>query len=90
MAKTPKIHFISAWKKMPRPIVAMMTLITGSPINGRSTTTCKTRPKAVMKARVNRKPSQNGNCQSVSSHQHTQAPTSRNSPCAKFTTCDAL
>ena len=89
-AKTPKIHFISAWKKMDSPTVAMMTEITGSPIKGRSTTTCSTMPKMVMKARHIGKASQKGNCRWVISHQQAQAPTSRNSPCAKFTTCDAL
>ena len=28
-AKVPNIHFISAWKKMLRPMVTMMTEITG-------------------------------------------------------------
>ena len=35
-------------------------------------------------------PSQNGTWYLVSSAQHTQAPTSSNSPCAKFTTWVAL
>ena len=87
---TPKIHFIIAWKKIDRPIVTMMTEMIGSPIIGRSATTCRMMPNAIMKAKVIGKPSQNGSLRSASSHQHTQAPISRNSPCAKFTTREAL
>ena len=87
---TPKIHFIIAWKKIDSPIVTMITEMIGSPIIGFSTTTCSRMPKAIMKARVTRKASQNGSWKSASSHQQTQAPISRNSPWAKLTTCEAL
>ena len=68
----------------------MMIEMIGSPISGRSTTTWIRTPKISMKISVAGKPTQNGRPRSVMTHQQTQAPTSRNSPCAKFTTCVAL
>ena len=65
----------------------MITEMIGSPISGLSTMTCNATPNTAMNASVSGKPSQNGTCQLVSSHQQVQAPISRNSPCAKFTIC---
>ena len=68
-------------------MVTMITEMMGSPIIGLSTITCSSTPNTSMKASVTGKPTQNGSCQRVSSHQHTHAPISRNSPCAKLTIC---
>ncbi len=89
-ANTPNIHFMADWKTIESAIVTMITLITGSPIIGRSTTTWIRMPNSAMKTRVIRKPQTNGTFQLVNIHQQTQAPISRNSPCAKFTTWLAL
>ena len=75
---------------MERPIVTMMTEMIGSPIIGRRTTTWIAMPNTNMKTSVIGMPIQNGTWYLVSSDQHTQAPTSSNSPCAKLTTCVAL
>ena len=71
---------------MPRPMVTMMIEMIGSPISGLNTTTWINTPKIVMNTRVAGKPIQNGRPRSVTTHQQNQAPTSRNSPWAKFTT----
>ena len=86
----PNIHFSAAWKTVESPIVTMITEMIGSPIIGRSTQTCSATPKTSMNTSVIGMPSQNGSWYLVSSHQQHHAPISRNSPCAKFTTCVAL
>src|SRR5690349_14987856 len=73
-ANTPNIHFIRAWNTIDSPIVTMITAMIGSPISGRSTTTCSITPNSTMKASVIKKPQMNGSWYLVSSHQHTQAP----------------
>ena len=87
---TPKIHFSTAWNTVESPIVTMMTEMIGSPIIGRRMTTWIAMPNTNMKTSVSGMPSQNGTWNLVSSAQHTQAPISSNSPCAKLTTCVAL
>ena len=88
--KTPNIHLSSAWKKIDSPIVTITIEITGSPIRGRSTTTCTSTPSRLMNTRQVGKAIQNGRLSEVTSHQHAQAPISTNSPCAKLTTWLAL
>ena len=44
----------------------------------------------IAKQTAMRKPQKKGMFHAVSSHQQVQAPMSRNSPWAKFTTCEAL
>ena len=85
-ALLPKIQFISARMKIDRPIVAMMTEITGSPTSGRSSSTCTRMPNSVMKTREKMKASQKGRPRETTRARHTQAPRTTNSPCAKFTT----
>ena len=87
---TPKIHFISAANTVDSAIVTMITEMIGSPIIGRRITTWIAMPKMNMKTSVIGMPSQNGTWYWSSSAQHTQAPTSSSSPCAKFTTWVAL
>jgi len=85
-ALLPNTQFISACMKIEMPMVAMMTEITGSPIRGRSTTTWMTRPKMVMNTRLNTKAAAKGRPISDTSHRQAQAPSTTNSPWAKFTT----
>ena len=87
---TPKIHFSAAWNTVDSPIVTMITEMIGSPIIGRRITIWIAMPKTNMNTSVSGMPTQNGTWYLVSSAQHTQAPTSSNSPCAKFTTWVAL
>ena len=87
---TPKIHFSAAANTVESPIVTMITEMIGSPIIGRRITTWIAMPNANMKTSVSGMPIQNGTPYLVSSAQHTQAPTSSNSPCAKLTTWVAL
>ena len=87
---TPKIHFSAAWNTVDSPIVTMMTEMIGSPIIGRRITTWIAMPNTNMNTSVSGMPIQNGTWYLVSSAQHTQAPTSSNSPCAKLTTWVAL
>src|SRR5215475_11894831 len=87
---TPNIHFSAAWNTVDTPIVTMMTEIMGSPIIGRRKMTWMAMPKMNMNTSVIGMPIQNGTSYLASSAQHTQAPTSNNSPCAKLTTCVAL
>ena len=71
-------------------MVTMITEMIGSPIIGRRITIWIAMPKTNMKTSVSGIPSQNGTSYLVSSAQHTHAPISSNSPCAKFTTWVAL
>ncbi|MBA7665049.1 hypothetical protein ES703_73115 [subsurface metagenome] len=87
---TPKIHFSAAWNTVERPIVTMITAMMGSPIIGRRMKTCIAMPRMNMNTSVIGMPIQNGTSYFASSAQHTQAPTSSSSPCAKLTTCVAL
>ena len=68
----------------------MITEMMGSPIIGRRIRTWIAMPKTNMNTSVIGMPIQNGTWYFASSAQHTQAPTSSNSPCAKLTTCVAL
>ena len=68
----------------------MITEMIGSPISGRSTTTCSTMPNTIMTIRVSGKPIQNGSWYSIRKYQQIQAPISRNSPWAMLITFDAL
>ena len=68
----------------------MMTEMMGSPIIGRRIRIWIAMPKMNMNTSVIGMPSQNGTWYFASSAQHTQAPISSSSPCAKFTTCVAL
>src|SRR3954452_4476150 len=87
---TPNIHFSEAWNTSDSAMVTMMTEMIGSPIIGLSTTIWIAMPKTNMNTSVSGMPIQNGTWYLVSSAQHTQAPISSNSPCAKFTTWVAL
>ncbi len=68
----------------------MITEMIGSPIIGRRITIWIAMPKTNMNTSVSGMPSQNGTWNLLSMTQHTQAPISSNSPCAKLTTCVAL
>ena len=48
----PKIHFSAAWNTVDSAIVTMITEMIGSPIIGRSITTCIATPKTNMKTSV--------------------------------------
>ena len=67
-------------------MVTMITEMIGSPIIGRRITIWIAIPNTNMKMSVSGMPIQNGTSYLASSAQHTQAPISNNSPCAKFTT----
>ncbi len=68
----------------------MITEMMGSPIIGRRIRTWIAMPNTNMNTSVIGMPIQNGTWYFASKVQHTQAPTSSNSPCAKLTTCVAL
>ena len=85
-ALLPKAQFITACMKIDSPIVTMMTEMIGSPIKGRRITTCTSMPKRVVKTSANANAATNGNCHFTMKYQQIQAPSTRNSPCAKLTT----
>ncbi len=68
----------------------MITEMIGSPIIGRRITIWIAMPNTNMKTSVIGMPIQNGTSYLASSAQHTHAPISSNSPCAKLTTWVAL
>src|SRR5699024_10661696 len=82
---TPNAQPINALSTIDKPIVIMITEMMGSPIIGRSTTTCSSTPKMNMTANVIGKPTQNGKPNLTIVAQQIQAPTNRNWPWAKFT-----
>ena len=87
---TPNIHFIIAWKKIDSADRHHDHGDDRLADHRPQDTTCMAMPNSQHEDKGDRQAQPERHLISVSSHQHTQAPISRNSPCAKFTTCEAL
>ncbi len=79
----PQIPCTMARSTLERPSVTMITEMIGSPISGRSTSRSSTMPRIAEKPKVSSSAAKVGAC-ALEMARKTYAPSSRNSPCAKF------